>query len=261
MGPPGDAVETRRVHGASLAGSAGIAVGHARDGPSAALAIRFRHAPAAMTKDDTPLIGQRPAPELVELAERVRAVANRLLRIHEGSAPAVAEACATLEAVDARLAEVATEAEAPRMVEALDVAETRPYYFPGSLAPRVHVAHPWMTGEPTATGRRGRVRFDLVHEGPPGCVHGGTVSWFFDQVFGQHAVATQFGGPTHHLEVVFRKATPVGRVLDYEAKTESQDERKLFLTAELRDDDVLVAEARALFVAPVGGFATKHRAG
>ncbi len=210
-----------------------------------------------MTNEDTPLIGQRPAPELVELAERLRAVANRMLRIHDGDAPEVREASATLAALDARLASIATDAEAPRMIDALEVAETRPYYFPGTLTPRVHVAHPWMTGEGDADGRRGQVRFDLVHEGPPGCVHGGTVSWFFDQVFGQHAVAMQFGGPTHHLEVVFRKATPVSRVLDYSAKVASQDGRKLFLEAELHDGEVLVAEAKALFVRPDGGFSMK----
>ena len=74
-----------------------------------------------MTNQDTPLIGQRPSPELVELAERVRAVANRLLRIHDGAAPEVARASETLEEVDARLAAIATEAEAPRMIDALEV--------------------------------------------------------------------------------------------------------------------------------------------
>ena len=33
---------------------------------------------------------------------------------------------------------------------------------------------------------RGTVHFGVTFEGPPGCVHGGYVAHFFDQVLGQH---------------------------------------------------------------------------
>jgi acyl-coenzyme A thioesterase PaaI-like protein len=198
-------------------------------------------------------IGQAPDARLVELAESLRSVANRLLRVHQGSHEEVERSRAMLDQVDERLARIASEAEAPRMVEDLDSETTRPYYFPGALAPRVHVAHPWMTAEEEEGGRRGRVRFDLIHEGPPGLAHGGHVAWFFDQAFGQLAVALRFGGPTHRLEVTYRQGTPLHEELDYSLRTTSVEGRKLFAEAELRHGDRLLAEAKALFVAPRSG--------
>ena len=105
--------------------------------------------------------------------------------------------------------------------------------------------------------RHGRVRFDLIHEGPPGCVHGGHVAWFFDQSFGQIVVDTQIGGPTHHLEVTYRRPTPILRDLDYELVIDRVEGRKIFASAKLRDGDVVVAEASALFVEPKERFATR----
>ena len=202
----------------------------------------------------TPKIGQEPAEALVALAQSARDVANELLRIHDGDDPRVTEARETLDDVVAKLSAFASRHDPPRAVDAVEKEGTRPYYFPGALAPRVHVAHPWMTAEEFDGGRRGRVRFDLVHEGPPGCAHGGHVAWFFDQAFGHHVVAQQIGGPTHRLEVVYRRLTPLFRELDYEIRTDRVDGRKIFADAWLRDGDEVVAEAKALFVAPKAGF-------
>ena len=202
----------------------------------------------------TPKIGQDPADDLVDLAQRVRDVANELLRIHDGDHAHVAEARETLDEAVAKLGEIASRHESPRAVEAVEKEGTRPYYFPGALAPRVHVAHPWMTAEEMPEGRRGRVRFDLIHEGPPGCAHGGHVAWFFDQAFGHHVVAQQIGGPTHRLEVVYRRLTPLQTELDYEIRTDRVDGRKIFADGVLRHGEEIVAEAKALFVAPKAGF-------
>ena len=197
-----------------------------------------------------PKIGQTPAGELVELAESVRELANTLLRIHEGDDPRVVEAKARLDAVTEALGTIASPSMPPRVVDDVAKEGTRPYYFPGALAPRVHASHPWMTGETFEGGRRGRVHFDLLHEGPPGWAHGGHVAWFFDQVFGHHVVANQGGGPTHRLEVTYRRGTPLDRELAYEIRTDRVDGRKIFASGELRDGDDVVAEATALFVEP-----------
>ncbi len=204
--------------------------------------------------EETPKIGQDPADPLVELAQRVRDVANELLRIHEGDHAHVLEARDTLDRAVAKLGEIASRHESPRAIETVPADGTRPYYFPGALAPRVHVAHPWMTAETIEGGRRGRVRFDLIHEGPPGCAHGGHVAWFFDQAFGHHVVAQEVSGPTHRLEVVYRRLTPLQKELDYEIRTDRVDGRKIFADGVLRDGEVVVAEAKALFVAPKSAF-------
>jgi len=201
-----------------------------------------------------PKIGQTPAAELVELAEALRGAANEMLRIHEGTHEDVQGATDALNGITERLSSIASREDAPRFGEFQSTEETRPYYFPGAIAPRVHVAHPYMTGEQDGDRRFGRVRFDLIHEGPPGWVHGGHVAWFFDQALGQHVVASDVGGPTFRLEVTYRRGTPLHKELDYEIKTERVEGRKMFADAWLRDGDVVVAEAKALFVEPKQGF-------
>ncbi len=47
------------------------------------------------------------------------------------------------------------------------------------LRPELAIAH--------ASGvTRSTVNFGVTFEGPPGCVHGGFVAHFFDQILGQH---------------------------------------------------------------------------
>jgi hypothetical protein len=55
---------------------------------------------------------------------------------------------------------------------------------------------------------RGRVRFGVTFEGPPGCVHGGFVSHFFDQILGQHNLRAGIPAMTAQLAVRYRRATP-----------------------------------------------------
>ena len=199
-------------------------------------------------------IGQEPAPTLVGLSDELHALANRILRIHEGDHADVDWAREQIENISARLDDLASNADTPRVLGADGHDRTRPYYFPGALAPRVHVNQPWMTGEQDGDRRFGQVRFDLIHEGPPGWAHGGHVAWVFDQAFGQHVVASELGGPTHRLEVVYRRGTPLFRPLDYELRTDRREGRKIFASAELRDGDTILAEARALFVEPKQAF-------
>ena len=96
---------------------------------------------------ETPKIGQAPAGSLVDLAESVRDVANELLRIHEGDHDHVAEAREILREATAKLGAIASRHESPRAIESADKDGTRPYYFPGALAPRVHVAQPWRAAD------------------------------------------------------------------------------------------------------------------
>ena len=202
----------------------------------------------------SPTLGQTPHPSLVELAESARAVSSALLRV-DGDHGDLAWAREALDAVAERLASIGSEADAPLVFPGVqqEPAETRPYYFPGALEPSVHVAVPWMTAEQHEGRRTGRVRFDLIHEGPPGAAHGGFVAWMFDQAFGQHAVESDPTGPTHRLEVTYRRPAPILRELDYEVRTERRDGRKLFMAATLRDGDTLLAEAAAIFVGPKDG--------
>lgn len=199
-----------------------------------------------------PVIGSVPSPALVALADSTRRLADQLLRVDRED-PELDRIRRSLDGLRERLAAIGSDADRPRVLPDHPPPEdgpTRPYYFPGALEPRVHVAAPWMTAERDGARRRGKLRFDLIHEGPPGTAHGGFVAWTFDQVFGQHVVESALGGPTHRLEVVYRRPTPILRELDYAVEVDRRDGRKLFLRGELRDGDTLTAEASALFVRP-----------
>lgn len=202
---------------------------------------------------ERPRIGDLASTPLVELCSSLQRAASALLRV-EGNGDAVEDARRLVEQARSALEQLGHASDVPRVGPTADPATTRPYYFPGALAPRVHVAAPVMTAEQDGERRFGRVRFELIHEGPPGCVHGGFLAWMFDQAFGQHVVERDTGGgPTHRLEVTYRRPTPILTDLAYEVRTERVDGRKLFIEAELRHDDVVTAEARALFVQPRSG--------
>lgn len=196
------------------------------------------------------LIGQRPGDDLIALADHIRELSSQLLRVdHED--PSIEEVRRSIEQATERLAAISSTEDAPRFSPASDRDSTRPYYFPGALEPQVHVAMPWMTGTQEADRRYGKVRFDLIHEGPPGYVHGGFVAWMFDQVFGQHVVEGSLEpGPTHRLEVTYRRPTPLLRELRYEVRTDRVDGRKAFVAATLHCEETLTAEASGIFVRP-----------
>ncbi|KAL2839603.1 thioesterase family protein [Aspergillus pseudoustus] len=95
--------------------------------------------------------------------------------------------------------------------------------------------------------------------GHPGFVHGGFLSVMFDEVFA-HTVSQSFPsgtGMTANLNVDFRKPALPGRVYVLRAGVVKVEGRKAWvegsmtmLPAEGKGEDVMVAEARALFVEP-----------
>lgn len=101
-----------------------------------------------------------------------------------------------------------------------------------------------------ARGRlRGRVAFGRFHLGGNGAVHGGAVALFFDELLGR--MSSTDGRPasrTASLAVDFRAITPIDRPLEVEAWVQAEHGRKVTLRAEIRDGDLLCAEAEGLFV-------------
>ena len=193
-------------------------------------------------------IGQQPPESLIELAASARRVLENMLRV-ETHHPDLDWARQTLDEVAERLARIGTGGNTPR-VGPSGAPDSRPYYFPGQTERPVRAATPWMTGEQDGTGRRGRVRFDLIHEGPPGWVHGGHVAWFFDMVLGQCMLANAIYAPTRKLEVDYRRPTRVLRELRYEATLEGEQGRAVVAKVKLFDNDELVSEAIGHFVPP-----------
>ncbi|MEE6137807.1 hypothetical protein SKC41_15925 [Mycobacterium sp. 050128] len=85
----------------------------------------------------------------------------------------------------------------------------------------------------------GRVVFPVVYEGPPGLVHGGFLSVFFDCVIQHHSCVMGLSGKTRSLHVSFRRPTPLLTELRFDI-VRSQLERGIESTARLLlGDEVL----------------------
>jgi hypothetical protein len=95
----------------------------------------------------------------------------------------------------------------------------------------------------------GTVRFGRYHLGRNGAVHGGSLTLFFEDLIGQLAIsAGRIFGRAAYTHVDFRALTPIDADLSFHAWFVSEEGRKRFLRAEVRDGDTLCAEADGLVV-------------
>ncbi len=94
----------------------------------------------------------------------------------------------------------------------------------------------------------GRVTFSPLYEGPPGCVHGGFIAAYFDEVLGMVQALSGRPGMTANLSISYRSPTPLMKPLVFRAKLERLEGRKVFTSATLKHGDTLCAEASAVFV-------------
>ncbi|MGH7338322.1 MAG: PaaI family thioesterase, partial [Myxococcota bacterium] len=94
----------------------------------------------------------------------------------------------------------------------------------------------------------GRATFDTPYEGPPGCVHGAVLAAAFDQVINIANIHSGTAGPTRTLSLEYRKPTPLGAPLVFEAWVESVDGRKITSRALVRHAGEVTVEAQGLFI-------------
>lgn len=93
-----------------------------------------------------------------------------------------------------------------------------------------------------------RATFGLLHEGPPGSVHGGFVALAFDDALGMTNVLSGLGGFTGRLTVRYRARTPLHAEVRLRAFVDHHEGRRTVTRGELWHDDTLCAEAEGLFV-------------
>jgi len=86
-------------------------------------------------------------------------------------------------------------------------------------------------------------------EGAPGRAHGGIVAAMFDDITGYVIGVHHTPAFTGELTVRFLAPVPVGVPLAVRARLEEQERRKLFITAEARVDDAVIATCRAIYIA------------
>jgi acyl-coenzyme A thioesterase PaaI-like protein len=184
---------------------------------------------------------------LVRLADRVRALIDATVGCAAPPA-ALREAAAAVEAARRVLAPFVPETRAPRYAVGgsfTSPAELMPFDpVIGALSPLAPpVAISWEDGRAV-----GRVAFGAPYEGPPGCVHGGVLAAAFDQVLNVANLMAGTPGPTARLELRFRKPTPLGVPLVFEAWVERTEGRRVHSRGRLRHAEVVTVEATGVFV-------------
>ncbi|MBG6099054.1 PaaI family thioesterase [Nocardioides luteus] len=97
-------------------------------------------------------------------------------------------------------------------------------------------------------GAVGTTTFGRFHLGSNGAAHGGSVSLLFDELMGHIIEARGTRARTAYLTTQYRSITPIDTALNVEATVDHVERRKVFISATIRRDEVLCAEAEALFV-------------
>jgi acyl-coenzyme A thioesterase PaaI-like protein len=85
-------------------------------------------------------------------------------------------------------------------------------------------------------------------EGAPGRAHGGIVAAAFDDVTGYVIGYLREPAFTGELTVRYLAPVPVDEPLEMRARLESRERRKLFITAELRQREQVIATCRAIYI-------------
>lgn len=102
----------------------------------------------------------------------------------------------------------------------------------------------------TKTEMRGRTRFSVAHMGHAGLAHGGFIPLVFDEALGVFPQRSDPPARTVSLQVQYRAGTPIDTDLTVSSHLARRDGRKVEVTGELHFGNLLLAEARGLFVQP-----------
>ncbi len=85
-------------------------------------------------------------------------------------------------------------------------------------------------------------------EGAPGRAHGGIVAAAFDDATGFVIGRLQEPAFTGELTVRYLAPVPVDEPLEIRARLDGRERRKLFISAELRTGDAVIATCRAIYI-------------
>jgi acyl-coenzyme A thioesterase PaaI-like protein len=93
-----------------------------------------------------------------------------------------------------------------------------------------------------------QVVFGAAFEGAPGRVHGGMVAAVLDDVAGYALAFEGEPGFTGTLRVVYRAPVPIERTIEFRTWVREREGRKLFVEAEARLDDRVLASAELTMI-------------
>lgn len=165
-----------------------------------------------------------------------------------------------LERVASGADEAAAELRrAPRRARVIPRLDQLPEGSGGVEARRAAMADRGVGGPANPTGvemvsrREGdeaiaQVRFGPAFEGALGRVHGGMVAAVFDDVTGFVLAFVGEPGFTGRLTITYRAPVPVETTIEFRARLRERDGRKLYVDADARLGDTLLATAEAMFI-------------
>lgn len=199
-------------------------------------------------------IPKPPAPPevLLELGSALRELQSMMLQMPAEEGPPAAALREASGHVKSAISVLRESGLLPSTVSPGDPSQ-RPRYGMGPMASPHNPVFPKPQVEHVNGVTHGQIHFDIPFEGPPGCVHGGFVAAFFDQVLGQHNMANDANGMTARLVVDYRRPTPLDRPLSFEVEGGRTDPRKTTTRGRLFDEHGTLAEAEGLFIVPRGG--------
>jgi acyl-coenzyme A thioesterase PaaI-like protein len=105
-----------------------------------------------------------------------------------------------------------------------------------------------LPAEAGATAYESSVTFGVHHQGGPGIAHGGIVGAALDEACGLLATWHRFPAVTARFAVRFRKPVPINRELHVSSLVTAERGRRIEISAELRDGEVLLADAEGTFL-------------
>ncbi|GLE53491.1 hotdog family protein [Mycobacterium montefiorense] len=193
---------------------------------------------ATPIRADDAKFGEVPLAQTVAAAGAMRRLTSLLLSL-EHPHPTVDAMLAKFGDWESELTSAAPQDHAPRIGD-VDNDRRRVYLNHATDIGAYNPSFPEYAfdhlGADTAAGR---VVFPLAYEGPPGLVHGGFLSVFFDCVIQHHSCVMGLSGKTRSLHVTFRRPTPLLTELRFDI-VRSQVERGIESTARLLlGDEVL----------------------
>jgi acyl-coenzyme A thioesterase PaaI-like protein len=197
--------------------------------------------------------GPAPDPDALDakqrLAQTLRELIEQIVAVDASAAGAAAIEDVTRDVVAAR----AAMERLPKLEHGEHWQEARESSlhergpFTGLSNPIASPLHLDRVGDTTT----GWAVYGHAYEGDIGVMHGGAVAAAFDDLLGCTQLMAPVAGRTGTLTVRYRAATPIGRRIDYTGTLDRVDGRKVFCRGTARCGDTLVAEAEAIFVAPL----------
>jgi len=187
-----------------------------------------------------------PGPGRDRLADAIRKLIDHAV-VSEVPDDEVAEITRTLEGIDERLRRHPRGGRKPKSLPDLDNLQAIFHADPvigehNPIAPPVAITRDGDT-------IFGATNLGAAYEGPPGYVHGAIIAGIFDMLLGLANVLSGNPAMTGTLTVRYRRPTPLHTDLDFQARTDRSEGRKVIATGTLHAAGELCAEADGVFIA------------